>query len=176
MKFALSSLLLMLVLMTGCETTPAVNIQSGPEFDPAQYSTFAVLEPEDNPLTPGASVHYATVKMLIAGSLKSKGLTETDLESADLVFQAVGGAIPMVNSSQYGFVWVGDWYTWYPTLYRRSNMNSQSASMIAVNAFDNKTKEIVWQGVAQNYQATGAKTSNLPTEALKAIMEGYPAR
>ena len=176
MKFILSSILLMLVILTGCETTPAVNVQSGPEFDPTGYSTFAVLEPEDNALTPGASVHYATVKMLIASPLKSKGLTQADLESADLVFQAAGGAIPMVSSSQYGFVWVGDWYMWTPTLYRRSNMNSQSASMIAVNAFDNKTKEIVWQGVAQQYGATGATGSKLPTEALKSIMAGYPAK
>lgn len=176
MKYILSSLLLALVVVAGCETTPNVNVQSGPDFDPSRYSTFAVLEPEENALTPGASVHYATVRMLIASPLKSKGLTETDLESADLVFQAVGGAIPMVSSSQYGFVWVGDWYTWYPTLYRRSNMNSQSASMIAVNAFDNKTKKIVWQGVAQHYGASGAAGSKLPTEALKSIMAGYPAK
>ncbi|MEX0325387.1 MAG: DUF4136 domain-containing protein [Puniceicoccaceae bacterium] len=176
MKTTLSSLLLLLVFLAGCETTPDVNVQSGPDFDPSKYNTFAVLEPEKNALTPGASVHYATLKMLIAGPLKSKGLTETDLESADIVFQAVGGAIPMVSPSQYGFVWVGDWYTWQPTLYRRSNMNSQSAGMIAVNAFDNQTKEIVWQGVAYGHGATAASGSGLPTEAIKSIMAGYPAK
>ena len=176
MKIAFSSLLLLLVLLTGCETTPAVKTQSGPEFDPTGYSTFAVLEPAENALTPGASVHYATIKMLIAGPLKSKGLTEADLDSADLVFQAAGGSIPMVSASDYGFVWVGDWFTWYPTVYRKSNMNSQSRNMVAVNAFDNQSKEIVWQGVSYSSGATGTVASSGAADALRTIMASYPAK
>jgi hypothetical protein len=176
MKFILSLSLLSLLLLIGCETTPAVQSGGGPDFNPASYTTFHVLEPEPNPLAPAAPALYRTAKMVMVGSLRSKGLTEADYESADLVFEATGGAIPMVNASDRGFFWAGDGWFWYPVSYRRSNMNSQSSSFIVVNAFDNSSKQLVWQGVSSGAVNTSAAGKQNGMDALRAIMNDFPAR
>ena len=166
-----------LLILTGCGTpTPAVQSSAKPDFDPTSYQTFAIIEPEPNPLAPGAPALYRTAKMVMVSSLRAKGLSEGDLETADLVFQASGGTIPMTNASQYGFLYAGDGWMWYPVSYRTNNMNSQSSGVIVVNAFDNASKELAWQAMSRNNTNTGAAASQSAMDSLKAIMAQYPGQ
>ena len=84
--------------------------------------------------------------------------------------------MPMVSPSQYGFVWVGDWAYWYPTTYRRSNMNSQNYGVVVVSAFDNKTKELVWQGMSSSSANSSAYSTQRAMESLKEVMKAYPKK
>jgi hypothetical protein len=176
MKIFLSFTLLLLLFLTGCETTPAVQSASGPDFDPANYDTFAILEPQDNPLAPAAPALFRTAMMVMSTSLKKKGLEEAEVEAADLVFQATGGSMPMVNASQYGFVWVGDWAYWYPATYRRSSMNSKNYGIVVVSAFDNESKELVWQAMSGSSSNTSAYSTQRAMDSLKEVMKKYPKK
>jgi hypothetical protein len=176
MKVILPAILFLLLVLTGCSSTPSVQSATGPDFNPADYETFAIIEPQDNPLAPAAPALFRTAKMVMSTALKKRDLVETEIDSADIVFQASGGSMPMVSASQYGFVWVGDWAYWYPMTYRRSNMTSQNHGVVVVSAFDSKSKELVWQAMSSSSSNTSAYSTQRAMESLKEVMKEYPKK
>ncbi len=177
-KSLLVPLLLAIALgINGCTTTTSVTTHAVPQFDPARYDSFAILPAEDSKLRPADSALNRTSRMVISGSLKQKGLVQADLEDADLVFQVSGSTFPTSDPAQWGFFWVGyDYWDWYPVSYQRTNMTSQTQGRAVLSAFDNQTKELVWQSSAQVVAMKGSISSEEAVAALKLILEAYPAK
>ena len=178
LKTLLAPVLLAFVLgMSGCQTTTSVTTNAVPQFDPGRYESFAILPAEDSALRPADSALNRTARMVISGSLKQKGLVQADLEDADLVFQVSGSTFPTSDPAQWGFFWVGyDYWDWYPVSYQRTSMTSQTQGRAVLSAFDNETKELVWQSSAQVVALKGSISSEEAVNALKMILEAYPAR
>ena len=171
----LSALILGLGIQ-GCTTSTSVNVNAVPQFKPENFNSFAILPAEESVLRPADNVQYRTARMLISSSLKEKGLAEASLEQADLVFQVSGSTFPVSDPEKWGFFWVGYDWDWYPVSYQRTSMTSQTQGRAVLSAFDNKTKELVWQSTAAVVAMKGSISTQDAVAALKQILEQYPAK
>jgi hypothetical protein len=178
MKLPVYSCLVLFLLLAGCTSVPYVTQQAIPTFDPAQYKTFAILEqPETSTERSDASI-YRSARMIMAGSLRGKGLEPAPLEEADIVFQASGAAMPTVDVANYGFFYYNygwDWY-WQPFSYRTTAFSNEERATIVLSAFDNSSKELVWQAGSQLSSRTGGISREEALDALKAMLAEYPGR
>lgn len=72
-------------LLTSCQTS-RVSTQSDPQFEMANYRSFAIFPFKlDEEARRAGPVVLDTIKTTIASELEAKGMTESELEKADLI-------------------------------------------------------------------------------------------
>lgn len=165
-----------MLLFAGCTTTTYVNQHAVPDFNPAQYASFAILEQDEQTMVRGDPSIYRSARMLMLSSLRGKGLESVPLESADIVFQVSGAAMPMMDVEKYGFFYYSygwDWY-WQPFSYRTNTFSNEEQASIVLSAFDNVSKELVWQAGASINSKLGGVSREEALDALKDMLEQYP--
>jgi hypothetical protein len=167
-----------LFILSGCQSaTPVVNTNAIPSFNPSNYASFAILEQAEASMELVDPAIYRSARMVMTNALRAKGFNSADLESADLVFQASGANLSNANATDYGFFYRSYGWDWYPVTYLRTSQTNQSSGAVVLSAFDNKTKELVWQG-GGSITSYDSSDINAQTglEVLKQILAQFPAR
>jgi len=142
-----------LVVATGC-AGQRVTTDYSPATSFTRYKTFALVAPPD---TAAEQLLDQRVRSAVQTQLDTKGLTQADRESADLY---VGyGVVDKTHTNVYtydnGWGWGGGRWGWrfhrfgvaWPMTAHRQ-IETYTDGSVVVNLVDAKTKQVVWEGEA----------------------------
>ena len=111
----------------------------------------------------------------VVSELTAKGLAEAPADRADLAFNLKGQSMPRVEVRNYGFT--------YPVMTRYgmvtvaqnpyTSVSTYTERTLAIEAFDNQTKEMVWVGwMKKDY--SGQVTAEAVQDAIRRILAKFP--
>ena len=165
------TLALGLLLAAGC-AGQQVTTDYSPATSFSQYKTFALVAPPD---TAAEQLLDQRVRSAVQAQLDAKGLSLADRENADLY---VGyGVVDKTHTKIYtydnGWGWGGGRWGWgfhrfgvaWP-MYVQRGIETYTDGTVIVNLIDAKTKQVVWEGEADD--ALSLPVAN-PVSATKDI-------
>jgi hypothetical protein len=173
-RVKLSGLALALVV-TACQTPVKMEFNSARDF--SAYRTFAVLPlPQVSPASdPGLIARLSEpVRTTLTNTLTAKGFQEAAQDTADFTVNLRGASLPRVDVTTSGYLYpVGRWQRSYGPPVRRVDVRAYEERTLAVEIFDNKTKELAWVGWLTEDSNGPVKTDKV-TEAIRRVLAGFP--
>jgi len=134
---------IVLLALAGCTTNPTIhsrNVASAPVNSRETFGVIPVAVDEKLPAeTAGAVVVAAESGMRDA--VRALGYSETNLQTADLVFYVHGKSMMPVPTVKLEYVSTPSHFGMTPT-----EMEAYSGRRIYVEAYDNHTKQQIWMG------------------------------
>lgn len=167
--------------LAGC-----VSMQAGSDYYPSadftHFRTFAWIA--DSPLiTPTSSrvevspLNLRRIEEAIETDLETKGYTEVaSRDTADFAVSFTVGARDMINVDSYPPYYRGTWRWRAPYFGRNVDVYMYTEGTLAVDVFDNETRQPVWHGWAKK-RITGADVRDPAATiqaAVRAILEDFP--
>lgn len=177
-KMILHPLLVVIILLPACSTTPKVHSQPKPGADYTRYHTFAMMPwPRTGPATdPGLMLRIAEPARLTAiEALTAKGLTEANPGQADIAVNLRGSSLPKVEVTDWGYnrtVYTRR-YGHVPVHVGQVDVRTTEERTLTVEVFDNRSKDLVWVGWSKR-EATGPVRVEKVQEAIRAILAQFP--
>jgi hypothetical protein len=142
------SFAIVMVALAGCATDPWIHnrVVSSAHVNSAPVNsreTFAVIPvAADTKLSPeAAGAVVVAAESGIRDALRALGYTETNLETADLVFYLHGKSMVCVAAAKLEYVSTPSQFGMTP-----AEMEAYSGRRIYVETYDNHTKQQVWMG------------------------------
>jgi hypothetical protein len=163
------------LLLTGCQTPVKTEFNSARDF--SAYRTFALLPlPQISPASdPGLIARLAEpVRTTLTNTLTAKGYQEAAEDTADFTVNLRGASLPRVDVKTSGFVYpVGRWRRYYYAPVPRVDARTYEERTLAVEVFDNKTKELAWVGWLTEDFNGPVKTDKV-LEGIRRVLAGFP--
>ena len=166
------SLSLLLLVCAGCRTpSQTPHTTRDPSVDFSNYRTFAVLpSATKSDLDPGtAKAVVAAAEKGARDALGNAGYTETNRESADLVFYIHGKVFAAIPVTDWGYQPALSTFGTSPAEIART-----SYIRIFVEGYENRTKRQVWMDWVE-CTCTHVVASRIEGE-IHHILEGFPSR
>jgi hypothetical protein len=118
--------------------------------------------------------------MTLTSTLTAKGYQESPQDAADFTVNLRGASLPRVDVKTWGYIEypVGRWrrrYRRYRAPIRRADVRSYEERTLAVEIFDNKTKELAWVGWLTE-DSNGPVRTHEVVEAIRRVLAGFPPR
>jgi len=163
------------LLLTACQSTPKVSSEARPGQDFAVYHRFALLPLPDvkNPSDPGLMLRVSEpARKTVIETLTAKGFAEVARAQADFTVNVRGQAIPRVEVTDWGYTHGGYAHGYYPA-YRDVDVYSYEERTLAVEIYDERTKEQVWVGWIKTDGYTRVEADRV-CEGLRRILAEFP--
>jgi hypothetical protein len=168
--------LLALLLLCACQSTPTVSSEAKPGQDFAAYHRFALLPlPEvKNSSDPGLMLRVGEpARKTVIETLTAKGFTEVERTQADFTVNVRGQAIPRVEVTDWGYSHGGYARGYmYPTA-RDVDVYNYEERTLAVEIYDERSKEQVWVGWIKT-DGYSRVEANKVCEGLRSILAEFP--
>lgn len=144
------------LLFSGCSTTESYESEASPKLAPEKYTTFTILEVKPGAGDVGEDAAKAirlgpTIEESIKAMLLVKNYVYVEEGEADLTFKVVAAFDTVVEVSEWGSTEAiypaykdHGWITNYAR--RTIDVDLHKAGSVAVEAYDSKTREIIWVG------------------------------
>lgn len=171
--------------ISGCQTTPRYNFESDPEVDFTAYKTFAMMPLSSQ--VPGAEPDLVlrvgdTVKSTLEDELKSKGYTQTDIDSADFTVNVTGKVVPKVDVRDFGYQ---PYYSYssarrwgyrhpYTVDFRDVYVDEYEEGTLIVEIYDAGTKELAWVGWTSARLNSKGPDLELVAEKVRGVIAAFP--
>ncbi len=151
----------------GCSSISADSTHAeGVDF--SAYRSFAQASaPESGGGIPGySSITADSIQREIASQLESKGLSEADRDSADLVVRFSVSGKPQTD------VWGTGGYGWYGG--GSVQTTHYIKGTLVIDIFDTSKKKLVWHGWASTALFSEGGSGKKVPEAVEKILSGFP--
>jgi hypothetical protein len=163
------------LLVTACQTPVKTEFNSARDF--SAYRTFALLPlPQTSPASdPGLIVRLSEpARTTLTSTLTAKGYQEAAQDSADFTVNLRGASLPRVDVKTSGYLYpVGRWQRNYGAPVRRVDVRAYDERTLAVEIFDNKSKELAWVGWLTE-DSSGPVRPDKVVEAIRRVLAGFP--
>jgi len=182
-KFANGYLILLAasVGLTSCTTMQARSDYYA-EADFSEYASFAWMA--DSPLIQSESrrveisqLNIRRIREAIERELTSKGFSSAPTrDEADFAVSFTVGARDMIRTEDYPVFYRGRWRWGPPYYWPNVDVYMYTEGMLAIDVFDNATREPVWHGWARK-RVVGADVENPESAidaAVRAILADFP--
>jgi len=164
-----------MLLLTGCQTPVKTEFNSARDF--SAYKTFALLPlPQTSPTSDPELIARLSepVRTILSNTLTAKGYQEAPEDTADFTVNLRGASLPRVDVRTSGYLYpVGRWQRNYGAPVRRVDVRAYEERTLAVEIFDNKTKELAWVGWLTEDSNAPVKTDKV-VEAIRRVLAGFP--
>jgi hypothetical protein len=164
------------LLLAACSSTPTVSSDVKPGQDFAVYKSFALLPlPEvKTESDPGLMLRVSEpARKTVIDTLVAKGFHEVEREQADFTVNVRGQAIPKVEVADWGYTH-GAYARGYGA-YRGTDVYSYEERTLAVEVYDQKSKEQVWVGWIKT-DGYGRVEAERVCEGLRLILAEFPPK
>ena len=161
------------LLLASCSSTPTVHADFKPGQDFAVYKNFALLPlPEVKDLSdPGLMLRVSEpARKTVIETLSAKGFHEVERTAADFTVNVRGESIPKVEVSDWGYS--HGTRAGYGA-YRAVDVYSYDQRTLAVEVYDQHSKEQVWVGWIKT-DAYGRVEVDRVCEGLRMILAKFP--
>ncbi len=172
------------LLVSGCQTTPKVNVETDKNASFAAYQSFHLLDlPQQIPGgDPGLMLRLRdTIEQTVNSSLAGKGYQAVPHEEADIAVLLRGEIIPKVDVHDWGYSPAANWgyrrhgYRYvYGTSYSSFDVDTYNEGLLAIEIYDNKTKRQVWVGWSKARIDPKSIDPARVEAALREILMRYP--
>jgi hypothetical protein len=165
----------LILMAAGCQTPIKTEFNSERDF--SAYRTFAQLPlPQTSPASdPGLIARLSEpVRMTLSSTLTAKGYQEVAQDTADFTVSLRGASLPRVDVKTTGYLYpVGRWQRNYGAPVRRVDVRAYEERTLAVEIFDNKTKELDWVGWLTE-DSRGRVETDKVLEGIRRVLAGFP--
>jgi hypothetical protein len=172
-------LVMLALLLTGCQTGPVVRTQSAPELDALRYQTFGFVEHPDTDKSTYTTLTTRYLKEAVTREMLARGYTQSDkpdllvnffVASKDKVEGTTGPALG-VGYSRWGF---RNWG--WGVGYGGGDVRPVTDGTLTVDVVDGSRKAVVWSGSAQGRLTKKVLDHPQPAidDAVTAIFAKYP--
>lgn len=175
---------MLLAAVSGCQTTPKVNIESDKKADFGRYQTFHLPPlPDQFPGgDPGLMLRLRdTIEETVQATLTGKGYRTAGQAEADFAVLVRGELIPKVEVHDWGYTSAPFWgyrrsgYRYvYGTAYPGVDVDTYTEGLLAVEVYDNQSKRQVWVGWSKKRTSRKSVEPAKVAEALREILMRYP--
>ncbi len=176
------------LLVAACATPIKSTIDQASDSDISAFKTYAWIS--DEPYTSGNAarselinpLNFRRVREGIEEELNRKGYVKTAQNEADFVLGFTLGARDRVRVQHYydnfGYRYFGNYgrFGFRPGIGITSSVRTVTEGTLAVDLFDNRTREAIWHGVATRSLSGDANGQELIMEAVAALIGPIPAR
>ena len=156
------------IATAGCSSISADSTHAeGIDF--SAYHTFAQAPPPESggEQIPGySSITADNIQREIAAQLESKGMSQAERDSADVVVRFSVSGKPQTD------VWGSGGYGWYGG--GSVQTTHYIKGTLVIDIFDASKKKLVWHGWASTALFSGSGSGKTVPEAVQKILSGFP--
>jgi hypothetical protein len=170
--------LLAAFLLAGCQSLPKVETETAPNTDFSAYKTFAVLMPKESQAAedPGMYMRISgPAQQAVIDDLTLRGLSQAELDEADICVNLRGKSLPKINVDSYGYNYVGfgRYGRLAPVYAGTTEVTTTNERTLIVEIYDNQTRQMVWVGWASK-ESTEKVEAEKVVEAIHHILMQVP--
>ena len=169
-------------LLSGCAARPQAQMQIRDGADFSAYKTYSLLPlPESGPSSdPGLMLRIAgPLRAAVAESMAAQGYSAVEKDAADFTLNVRGESIPRTDVTDWGY---SSSYTFGPRggvyfpPYRDVTVRNYEEQSLIVEAYDNRSKDLVWVGWIKRSNYGSKVTTEDVVSAARQVIATFPPR
>jgi len=165
---------LIILALSGCQSSNRVASVAHPETDFKSYNTFALLPIPEVIATPLIAFKPTTIKQInwnVKSQLEHKGYMAVNVSHADFLVVLHGH----VQQNPYPAGAPGS-TNGFDDIYLRKNLDASPEGTLIIDIIDPHDGTVAWRGWAFKNRYLGAQGTNKIQEVIQSILSDFPSR